>query len=120
MLVDLTNGRTITSVPYQSEYRTYLARMTAGEIDAIKAALNQMIDGDEIHTAGWMPGNDWGGTPFQAIYEKAARHSFDASAKCFGLMVWDVFMERPEKWTSGRFEKDGVDIGSRTYFRVRE
>jgi hypothetical protein len=35
-------------------------------------------------------------------------------------MVWEVFMERPEKWTSGRFEKDGEEIGSRTYFRVTD
>jgi hypothetical protein len=33
------------------------------------------------------------------------------------LMVWVVFMKRPEKWFSGRFEKDGEPIGSRTYFR---
>jgi hypothetical protein len=31
-------------------------------------------------------------------------------------MVWEVFMERPETWTSGRFEKDGEPIGSHTYF----
>jgi hypothetical protein len=120
MLVDLMTKRSITSVPYQAEYRTYMSRMTPAEIAAIKAALNAMIDGDEIHTAGWMPGSDWTGTPYQAIYEKAARHSYNASAKCFGLMVWEVFMERPETWTSGRFEKDGEEIGSRTYFRVRE
>ena len=28
-------------------------------------------------------------------------------------MVWVVFMNRPEKWVSGRFEKDGEPIGSR-------
>ena len=77
-----------------------------------------MIDADEIHTAGWMPGSDWTDTPFQPIYEKAAQQSFDAAARCFGLMVWEVMMERPERWTSGRFEKDGEPIGSRTYFRV--
>lgn len=120
MLVDLMTERPVTSVPYEVEYRAYMSRMTRAEIDAIKATLNAMIGGDEIHTAGWMPGNDWTGTRFQPIYDKAARRSYSASAKCFGLMVWEVFMERPEKWTSGRFEKDGEDIGSRTYFRVRE
>ena len=77
-----------------------------------------MIEGTEIQTAGWMPGKDWTGTPFQPIYEKAARYSEEAAARCFGLMVWEVFMERDEKWTSGRFEKDGEPIGSRTYFQV--
>ena len=107
MLVDLMTGKPITTIPYAQEFRTFMSRMTANEIQGIKDALNEMIDGDRIHTAGWMPGSDWADTPFQPIYEKAARHSFDAAARCFGLMVWEVFMERPEKWTSGRFEKDG-------------
>jgi hypothetical protein len=119
MLVDLMTDKLITRVPYGDEHRRFMARMTAAEIDAIKQTLNDMIDGDEIHTAGWMPGSDWTGTAFQAIYEKAARRSQSAAAQCFGLMVWEVFMERPERWTSGRFEKDGEEIGSRTYFRVR-
>jgi hypothetical protein len=66
-----------------------------------------------------MPGSNWGGTVFQPIYEKAARRDFNASARCFGLMVWEVFMERPERWSSGRFEKNGEPIGSRTYFRIQ-
>lgn len=120
MLVDLMTGKRLTKVPYGDEFCNFMARMTAEEIRAIKETLNEMIDGDEIHTAGWMPGSDWNGTPFQAIYDKAARQSHSAAAQCFGLMVWEVFMERPEKWTSGRFEKDGEEIGSRTYFRLRE
>jgi hypothetical protein len=107
MLVDLMSGKSIAKVPYEAEYRSFMSRMTPDEIRAIKGALNDMIDGDDIHTAGWMPGSDWTGTPFQAIYEKAAWKSYSGAARCFGLMVWEVFMERPEKWTSGRFEKDG-------------
>ena len=65
-----------------------------------------------------MPGHDWTGTVFEPIYFKAARSSYEQSAKCFGLMVWEVFMERPERWASGKFEKDGEPIGSRTYFQL--
>jgi hypothetical protein len=92
--------------------------MLPAEIASIKKQLNEMIDGTEIQTAGWMPGKDWTGSPFQSIYEKAALYNRDVAARCFGIMVWEVFMERPEKWTSGRFEKDGEPIGSMTYFRV--
>ena len=118
MLVDMMSGAAITRIPYEQEYRNFMSQMTAGEITAAKARLDEMIEGTEIQTAGWMPGKDWTDTPFQPIYEKAARHSEEAAARCFGLMVWEVFMERPEKWTSGRFEKDGEPIGSRTYFQV--
>lgn len=117
MLFDMMTGKPITKVPYEIEYRRYMAAMSPTEIAAIKRQLNSMIDGTEIQTAGWMPGSDWTGTVFEPIYFKAASQSYSASAKCFGLMVWEVFMERPERWTSGRFEKDGEPIGSRTYFQ---
>lgn len=120
MLIDMMSGKRITAVPYASEYRQFMSRLSRQEIVDIKATLNAKIDGTEIQTAGWMPGNNWEGTPFQAIYEKAARRDYHASARCFGLMVWEVFMERPEIWTSGRFEKDGEPIGSRTYFQTNK
>ena len=118
MLVDLMTDRRIDRLPYEKEYRYLLSRMLPAEIAAVKVRLNEMIDGSEIKAAGWMPGADWRGTPFQPIYEKAARCDETVAARCFGLMVWEVFMERPEKWTSGRFEKDGEPIKSRTYFRI--
>lgn len=118
MLVDMMTGQPITHVPYASEHRKWMARMTPTEIADIRAELNAKIDGTEIQTAGWMPGADWTHTVFQPIYERAARYNTDLAARCFGLMVWEVFMQRPERWTSGRFEKDGEPIGSRTYFQV--
>jgi hypothetical protein len=119
MLIDLESGKDIQQVPFQKEYEKFMGRMTAEEVTAIKAELNSMIDGTEIQTAGWMPGSDWGNTVFEPIYSKAARKDYRAAARCFGLMVWEVFMERPEVWTSGRFEKDGEPIASRTYFQPR-
>jgi hypothetical protein len=118
MLVDMMSGAKINAVPYESEYRRFMARMTGAEIEGVKNRLNELIEGTEIQTAGWMPGSDWADTPFHPIYEKAAQRNVSLAARCFGLMVWEVFMERPEKWTSGRFEKNGEPIGSRTYFRV--
>ena len=118
MLYDLMSGNLIERMPYETEYRRFMSRMLPGEIDAIKDRLNEMIEGTEIQTAGWMPGADWSDTPFDPIYRKAARCNQEIAARCFGLIVWEVFMERPERWTSGRFEKDGEPIGSRTYFRT--
>jgi hypothetical protein len=117
MLYDLASKKPITKIPYAKEYRLWMSRMTPSEISAIRAELNTMINSDRIHTAGWMPGSDWTNTPFQPIYEKAAKFHPDVAALCFGLMVYEVFMNRPERWMSGRFEKDGEPIGSRTYFQ---
>lgn len=112
------SGKRIDRVPYENEFKLFMSRLSQDEIEQAKARLNQMIDGTEIQTAGWMPGGDWTDTPFEPLYTKAARFNAEAAARCFGLLVWEVFMERPEKWTSGRFEKDGESIGSRTYFQV--
>jgi hypothetical protein len=119
MLFDMMSGQRITSVPFAAKYRAFRSRLTTAEISAIMDRLDSMIDGADIKTSGWMPGADWSNTVFQPIYEKAARFDTAAAARCFGLMVWEAFMRRPERWTSGRFEVDGRDIGSRTYFRDR-
>lgn len=66
----------------------------------------------------WLPGSDWTGTPFEPIYTKAARGDFDRAAMFFGQLVWFVIMNRRNVWGSGRYQVDGQDIGSRTYFRI--
>src|SRR5712691_2426895 len=118
-LFDLESRQQVTRIPYRSTYDLLRRRLTREEFDAIWDTLNAKINGDEIHTAGWMPGSDWNGTLNHPIYEKAARQNPELAGRLFGLMVWVVFMERPERWITGRFEKDGEQIGSRTYFRDR-
>lgn len=118
MLIDVDSGKVMTNVPYAADYRRVMGRLDPAEISAMKDELNRKIDANDIHTAGWMPGSNWSSTPFQPLYAKGAGGSYEVAAKMFGLLVWEVFMERPERWGSGRFERDGRDIGSRTYFRV--
>lgn len=119
MLWDINKDREIGTFHTGKKYDVWLSRLDQAEIAEIKATLNQMIDGTEVQTSSWMPGSDWRGTPFQAIYEKATKRNPDTAAMCFGLLVWEVFMERPEYWASGHYEKDGVPITGRTYFQVR-
>lgn len=119
MLIDIDTGHTITNVPFKNTYKLFEDRLNSQEQQHIVTQLNQMIDDDEIHTAGWMPGADWSGTPFDPIYTKAARCNHGLAGKIFGLIVWKVVMDRPEKWGSGHYEKDGIPIQSRTYFRLK-
>jgi len=93
-----------------------LVATLAADLLPIEEKLNGMIDGDRIHTAGWMPGNNWIGTPFQPIYEACGEDEKEAG-KCFGLIAWKVFEKRPETWASAHGVKDGREIESRTYFR---
>lgn len=120
MLIDIDSGRTKDLVPYAPQFEALRRRLTTPEFDAMVARINELIDesGAEIATAGWLPGSDWTGTPFEPIYTKAARGDFDRSAMFFGQLVWYTIMKRPEPWGSGRYHVDGRDIGSRTYFRI--
>jgi hypothetical protein len=120
MLIDIESGKTVDRVPFQRDFDTLRARLSDAEFDVMVARVNDLIDesGGEIATAGWLPGSDWRGTPFQLIYSKAAREDFDRSAMFFGQLVWYTIMKRPERWASGRYQVDGRDIGSRTYFRL--
>ena len=121
MLIDIESGRPITKVPYQKDFEALRSRLSEGEFESMVARINELIDesGAEIATAGWLPGSDWTGTLFEPIYTKATRRDFDRSAMFFGQLVWFTVMERPEPWGSGRYDLDGKDIGSRTYFRLR-
>lgn len=120
MLINIDTGKPIGYIPGRGDFDRLRGRLTADEFDGMVARINELIDeaGAEIATAGWLPGSDWTGTPFQPIYEKAAREDYSRSAMFFGQLVWYAVMHRPESWGSGRYEVDGRDIGSRTYFRL--
>jgi hypothetical protein len=121
VLIDVMSGKVIHAIPYRPQFEALRARLSDAEFEAMVARIDVLIDegGAEIATAGWLPGSDWTGTAFAPIYTKAARGDFDRSAMFFGQLVWYTIMQRPEPWASGRYEVDGRDIGSRTYFRVQ-
>jgi hypothetical protein len=118
MLIDIFTNKEIQHVPYAGRFETLRKRLSQAEFDAIVERINELIDqsGGKVATAGWLPGKDWTGTPFEPIFTIAARRDYNLSAQFFGQMVWYTIMHREERWASGRFEKDGVAIGSRTYF----
>lgn len=120
MLIDIASGRAIGRIPFRHEFDVIRSRLSEPEFDRMVGRINELIDesGAEIATAGWLPGSDWTGTPFEPIYTKAARGDFDRSALFFGQLVWFTVMGRPEHWASGRYQVNDRDIGSRTYFRV--
>jgi len=59
--------------------------------------LNKRIDENpEVHTAGWIPGDDWTGTVFYPIY-LACKKDKTLAALFFGIIVFIVFMDRSEQ-----------------------
>ena len=116
-MLESLEGKRVTTLPHPKDYNTWRNRLSDADYEAIEDDLNRRIDAGDIHTAGWMPGSDWTDTVFEPIYHTACRKNITHAAMFFGLIVFNVFMDRPEKWIFGRFEKDGKDIGSITYFQ---
>jgi hypothetical protein len=119
MLVNIDSMKPITRIPHRAFYDACMARMSKEDIDAIKAELNERIESDEVHTAGWMPGSDWTDTVFQPIYTDGCRNDPQRAGLLFGLIVWVVMMEHPQRWGFGRYDKDGIPIRSLTYFKLQ-
>lgn len=101
-------------------YRRILVGLDAQQLATIRTALDERIEGNEIVTAGWLPGSDWRGTPYQAIYEGPAQHDHQWAGLMFGLLVWEAFERHEDRWFTGKFELNGIEIGSRTYWRPNE
>jgi len=74
-LIDIKSNKPITRIPFAQEFAVFGKRLSPAEFDASVARINELIAeaGGEIATAGWLPGADWTGTPFEPIYEKGAR-----------------------------------------------
>ena len=121
MLYSPDSQKYINHIPHQKEFDAWTKRLDQSELDAIVDELTKKIDGDEIHTAGWLPGSDWTGTVFAPIYDKACKSDFESAAKCFGIFVWKIIMERQnDVWAFGKYEKEGVPIESMTYFKINK
>ena len=120
-IVDFETNSPISGVLSRGErgrkYALVLTRLTPAELQAIRNELDNMIATGDIFTSSWMPGSDWNNTPFQALYDRAARRDHQTSAMMFGLLVWEAFDRHPEIWFTGKFEKDGIPISGRTYFQ---
>ena len=118
MLLNIDTMKEITNIPHRKSFEAWKKNISEIDYRAIIDELNKRIDDNqEIHTAGWMPGHDWTGTVFYPIY-LACKKDKSAAALFFGIIVFIVFMERTEKWSFGRYNLNGMDIVSMTYFRL--
>ena len=123
MLVAIKDNGTVEPIStqtHEAEFRQWSRNLAPVDFQNICAALNAYIDDQgrgEIVTSSWVPGADWTDTPYQPIYH-AVGESWEMARFFFGLIVWHVFMERPETWSFGRYPKNPGETIGMTYFRV--
>ena len=112
------NGNKIYSIPHSSEYEAWKSRLTKEQFQAVFDELDSRVSEGDVHTSSWMPGRDWSHTVFQPIYDQACGQDKESAAMCFGLILWEVMMKRPEAWSFGRYPRNGIEIKGMTYFRL--
>lgn len=95
-----------------------MSKLNSKDYQAIVDELNSRIDGSDINTSSWIPGNDWTGSVFEPLYH-ACNQNIEASGLFFGLLLYDLMMNRPDVWGFGRYEKDGIPIKGMTYFKLK-
>ena len=116
MLYSIDTGKYVTKIPHKAEFDKWMKNLSADDYQVIAEELNNRIDESDINTAGWLSGHDWSGTVYEPIYT-ACGNNVSQSGLFFGLIVFDLLMRREDKvWGFGRFEKDGKQIASMTYF----
>ena len=124
MLYATDSGKVITAIPHKAKYTFWKQKITLEDYERVKEALNAIIDdtiktGKEIMTSSWIPGSDWGNTVYEPIYIACEKDKLSASL-FFGLILWEVFMNRKEYWAFGRYKRNSTEIIGMTYFRIEE
>ncbi len=115
MLYDIDRRR-ITLVPHEDDYRRWRAALPDADFQAIWKELDSRVGQGDILTSSWMPGHDWSKSVFEPIFQTACRQSFEKAGWFFGLILWDVIMNREE---ARCFIKDpDGGIKGTTYFRA--
>lgn len=122
MLVTIDkNGDTkeIEHVARQADFKAWRAKITDAEHAAIMTEIGNHMSGKEVEISSFIPGEDWTGTPYMAIYEKACGRDFDASRKFFGLLVWEWMMDDDNTWSFGRYgTPKNPNVEGMTYFQI--
>jgi hypothetical protein len=117
VLYSIDAGKYINDLPHKHEFIQWRVKVSDADYDLIENELNNRINGDEVHTAGWIPGSDWTGTVFEPLYFACGKN-VEAAGLFFGLIVFKVIMDRKDCWGFGKYEKKGMPIRSMTYFKL--
>ena len=110
----------LAHVGHLPEFDLRRALFPSPQFDAVVEALRHEIEGKRIFKSGWLPGRDWKGTPYQAIFDAfRARMDHDAAYQnagmFFGQLVQYVLIDDDEEWLF--MPKDADELGGTTYFR---
>jgi hypothetical protein len=107
----------VEDMPHQRDYAVWTKRLeAAGQLEGALDFIDSLVEKGSIHTSSWMPGESWVGTPLQPIFEKGTHRSFQQAGWCFGLMLMETLIKRPERWYC---KKDPEVAGGTIYWKAQ-
>jgi len=125
MLFSLDGSR-ITQIPRKrrDDYASWRGRLSQEDYEGVIRELNAYVDcvlaeGKECFTSSFVPGSDWTNTPYQPLYH-ACNMSVTQSGWFFGLILWQVMIDRPDKWYFKGTTSNDDDVLGKTYFLKRD
>ncbi len=119
MLISVDTGKRVTRLPHKKDFNKWMSNLSAADYKAVVDDINAKINASDINTAGWLPGHNWDGTVYEALYDACGKNQTQAGM-FFGLLVFQILMDREDHaWGFGKYEKDGVPIASMTYFILK-
>ena len=59
MLYSVDSGKYVKIMPHIKVFTAWMKKLSSSDYRAIIDELNSCIDGNDINTSSWMPGNDW-------------------------------------------------------------
>lgn len=108
------DGKKITVVAYEKSFKQRMKRLNVEDYRSIVEELNRVIDWGEVHTSSWIPGSDWRGTLYEPIWI-ACQKNDTLAAQFYGQILYQVMIDRPEKWCFGDF----THAKGKTYFKLQ-
>lgn len=118
MLLNI-DAEIMTEMPHKKDYEAWRKHLSDEDHRAIIEEIHNRIAGTSVNVSSWIPGTDWTDTPFEAIYT-ACGNNYEASAKFFGLLTWEAFMEHEEAWVFVKGDYDDPRLRGMIYFKPPE
>jgi hypothetical protein len=115
------DGDKIKDIPKKrkADFNQWRKNLSCEDYEKVRIAINAYIDNkvhkNEPFVSSHIPGPDWRGTPYQSLY-LACGQSMEQSGWFFGLIVWQVVIDRPEDWVFKLGDKDEDDVQGTTYW----
>ena len=114
-------GKQITDIPRRrrADFKAWRENLADSDYEAVVEAINEYVNAvpqDKPFVSSYIPGHDWTDTVYEPLYIACGR-SIEQSGWFFGLIVWQVMINRDDKWYFKLADKDGDDVLGTTYWR---